>query len=451
MRISNKNMLFYLIFFFSVLVLSFIFSNFVFPINTFDEIWNYGFCYNIYKGLIPYRDFSMIPTPLYSFVGSIFIKIFGEYLFSLHIFNAILISIIMVMLYKMIGIKCLFLYPLFLFVNFPTYNFLCLFLIFFIMYLIYYKKDTEILLGFVIGVMFLTKQNIGIVMVIPLLFYSKKKLKSICSFFVPLLVLVIYLIWNNALYEFIDYCFLGFFDFNNNNVLINLWTYLWGVEIICIIFLLYKSKFKCKELFYILFFQVMSYPIFDITHWFLGFIPFFCYIFRNFDYRKLGNKLEFLRIVFCVSIILTVIYFLFSYLLIPYNIKFDRSNYFYLRNVGGIGYESLSFEENIVNKYLNEYEEKYFIIYDSYRLKLYMNIDINKYDLLLDGNMGYKGSLGYIKEIEYNCSYRNCVFFVNAPNFELDDCQFSEDIYNFVIMNYNKIDSNDYFDVYSNG
>ena len=29
-----------------------------------DEIWNYGFSYNIATGLIPYKDFNMVITPL---------------------------------------------------------------------------------------------------------------------------------------------------------------------------------------------------------------------------------------------------------------------------------------------------------------------------------------------------------------------------------------------------
>lgn len=34
---------------------------------TIDEIWNYGFSYNIATGLIPYKDFNMVITPLYPF------------------------------------------------------------------------------------------------------------------------------------------------------------------------------------------------------------------------------------------------------------------------------------------------------------------------------------------------------------------------------------------------
>ena len=39
----------------------------------YDEIWNYGFSYNIASGLIPYKDFNMITTPLYSMLGAVFL------------------------------------------------------------------------------------------------------------------------------------------------------------------------------------------------------------------------------------------------------------------------------------------------------------------------------------------------------------------------------------------
>ena len=39
--------------------------------NDYDEIWNYGFSYNMASGYLPYRDFNMIITPLFNFLISI--------------------------------------------------------------------------------------------------------------------------------------------------------------------------------------------------------------------------------------------------------------------------------------------------------------------------------------------------------------------------------------------
>ena len=61
---------------------------------TGDEIWNYGFAYNIATGLIPYKDFNMIITPLFPILGAIFLSIFGKNLIVYHIFNALICTTI---------------------------------------------------------------------------------------------------------------------------------------------------------------------------------------------------------------------------------------------------------------------------------------------------------------------------------------------------------------------
>lgn len=37
---------------------------------TYDEIWMYGFANNISKGMIPYKDFNIVVTPLYPLILS---------------------------------------------------------------------------------------------------------------------------------------------------------------------------------------------------------------------------------------------------------------------------------------------------------------------------------------------------------------------------------------------
>ena len=59
-----------------------------------DEIWSYGFTYNIYKGLTPYKDFNMVITPFYPFFMSLIFHIFGSNLLIFHIENAILLTTI---------------------------------------------------------------------------------------------------------------------------------------------------------------------------------------------------------------------------------------------------------------------------------------------------------------------------------------------------------------------
>ena len=73
----------------------------------------------------------------------------------------------------------------------------------------------------------------------------KKKIKSICCFMMPFLVLSIYLIYNDAFYQFIDYCFLGMIDFGETNKLIYPLNFsLFIVNVVVILYWLFKSEGK---------------------------------------------------------------------------------------------------------------------------------------------------------------------------------------------------------------
>ena len=64
-----------------------------------DEIWNYGFAYNISRGLVPYRDFNMIITPFYNFVLGFLIFIFGHHFYVMCIFNSLIITFLAFIIY----------------------------------------------------------------------------------------------------------------------------------------------------------------------------------------------------------------------------------------------------------------------------------------------------------------------------------------------------------------
>ena len=64
--------------------------------------------------------------------------------------------------------------------------------------------------------MILTKQVLGL-LVIPSLIYSKNKKKSFLIYLGIGLIFILTLIFNNSLFSFVDYCFLGMFDFTSKN------------------------------------------------------------------------------------------------------------------------------------------------------------------------------------------------------------------------------------------
>ena len=69
------------------------------PIADLDELWNYNTARVISEGKIPYKDVSMITTPLLPAINAIFLKIFSNNLLTMRILAIILISSILLMVY----------------------------------------------------------------------------------------------------------------------------------------------------------------------------------------------------------------------------------------------------------------------------------------------------------------------------------------------------------------
>ena len=70
-----------------------------YPTNL-DELWNYNTARCIKNGLIPYKDISMITTPLFPTMFAICLKIFGDNLFVFRIIGAVLFTLILIFTYK---------------------------------------------------------------------------------------------------------------------------------------------------------------------------------------------------------------------------------------------------------------------------------------------------------------------------------------------------------------
>lgn len=436
----------YALLFIVIFIVTFCYTCFFFHVSG-DEVWNFGFAYNIANGFVPYRDFNMIITPLYSFLGSIFIKIFGSYLYSLHILDAILIAIIVVMLFKIISWKSFLVFPFIIVWGIPSYNMLCLFFIFLILYLVYEKKS-EYLISFIISLLFLTKQTVGICMFIPFFFKSKNKIKVLIVFFMPILVFLIYLVWNGALYNFIDYCFLGMFDFGSKNTLLSKYFLIEIGAIIYLIYQLIRKKENREELFYILAFQIMAFPIIDFYHFIVAIVPFVYYILKEIKSFNIGLVVaSFIILIVCCYVSLLIdkdkTYYLYDNFL-DYRVDViwgDSSN------------DSLSIDEQIevVNKYYSD-SNNFLFMRNAYLVKIFIDEPINEFDIINNGNMGYNGAKGYIEEIDDICSNEDCIFIIDNSlyNSKVEVTQMNQEILDYVYLNYNLIDSYKTLDVLSN-
>lgn len=402
-----------------------------------DEVWNYGFSFNIASGLIPYKDFNMLQTPLFFFIGSIFIKIFGSYLYSVNILISLVATIILFIISKEIKGKVYIFVPIMLLYLYYSYNVFCLLLILIIFSCIKNNcSNNDIFIPLLVSLTFLTKQSIGVCLVIPLIYYSKNKLKDIIIFLIPIFIFLIYLIYNDALNNFIDYSFLGMFDFSEKNG-----CYIFLIfELPVCTFLLYhliKSFFKDRLCFYALMFQVISYPIMDPYHFMFAFIIFLYYLFLKYEINNKFNK---------YFIVIAFSWFFFNYNL-PNNLNFYSNSFLEGRLYSVISESQLKYVKKFILNKSDKYDMVYIFAEEAYLFKLYSNIEINKFDLILNGNMGYNGGERYIVEIDSNCRKHSCLFILGGEN----ENQISVDILKYVRNNYNEDGMLlDYFSVYSN-
>ena len=394
-----------------------------------DEIWNYGFTYNIANGLIPYKDFNMVITPFYPFLGALFLIIFGKSLLVYHIFNALICTGIFYFMKITLNKSYYIVYSILLLVSLPNYSLFSILLLYIILYL-EDNKNNDFLIGIFIGLTFLTKQNIGIMFTLPSILTKKfKQIKNrTIGFIIPNIIFFLYLIITDSLLSFIDYAFLGLSSFAENNILFSMWGTL---TIIAIIYLIYQYMItKDIKVLYLLFFQIIAYPIFDTYHVLIPFIP------------VLGYFLSKLNLVVKVT---QVAFIIFIGIVFAYNINniLNGNNRFPNdTNVCKMRILDDNTISNIkeVSNYLKENKNVYIINDKAYVYKLESDIPINKFDLLNDGNLGKDGDIRLIKEIEYKCREKVCTFLMREDEIYDDTLtQTNRQIINYINDNYKKV------------
>ena len=73
-------------------------------IGNLDELWNFNFANNVENGLVPYRDFNMVQTPLLPIVNAIFLAIFGNELIVMRILACLLCAGVLFTFYKILNL-----------------------------------------------------------------------------------------------------------------------------------------------------------------------------------------------------------------------------------------------------------------------------------------------------------------------------------------------------------
>jgi hypothetical protein len=418
-----------------------------------DQIYNFGFSYAISRGEVPYRDFNMIITPFGTFFYFIPF-IFGKHLLIFNLFQAFMLCLMFYYLFKLYGQKTWILFILLFFpypIPFPTlmfqgYNFLLLFGLILLLYL-EKKKANDYLIGFIIGLCFLTKQTVGFALALPSFYYLfsnkdyKKVFKRAGAFLSINIVFVIYLLITKSFGQFIDFCFLGMFDFTKSNGTIfdvNFIVFL--IEIICIFVFIIKDRKNINN-YYVLAFSMISIPLFDYYHVALFTYACFFLLIEKISFTDI-KRLEFCSFMFVTAICL-------SWFLLFYNFKVTNLSYF-----NGFEFKLMNkkVEKNtkeMVN-YIDSNKDKNIIILsaNAYFFKIVAGRDINYYDLLNYGNHGYNGTNKVIKSLKKE---KDPIFIINIKEYEdnsSDRQQINKVVIKYVLDNYKLITTKGEYVIY---
>lgn len=239
---------------FSIFTLSlvlFLVARLATPATDLDEVWNYNTANAFAMGLIPYKQVSMITTPLLPMINSIFLKVVFNGIMTYRVLMGIVFALIVLFIYliikelsnkKLLSYICAFFIGTLLIKKFLLdYNYLFLLISLVIAFLEIrdikknenFNFNHNLCVGLLTGLAFLTKQTIGILLIFVMIFevfiYMKKsgfdlrfnkfiKLIGVRIFgmMVPIIIFLIYLGVTGAFNDFINYAIKGVREFSNN-------------------------------------------------------------------------------------------------------------------------------------------------------------------------------------------------------------------------------------------
>ena len=233
------------------------------------------------------------------------------------------------------------------------------------------------------------------------------------------------------------------FDFTaKNNTGFNLLLFL---EVFICIFMIYRFIMsKCKDviILYILLFQIISFPIVDNSHFIITSCPFIYYVFKNYH-----NKLFLYAFSVCyISFIIGYGVYIFK----SYDYVIDKKENSFI-NYKRVSLDYLLYFDTI-DRFRNKYSDYRLYLFDTraYTGKLEYDIDIDKYDLINDGNMGYNGCYKYLESIKKYCKVNKCLFIVNVKEATKNINQSNKYIIKYIMSNYYNISSSGLENVYVN-
>lgn len=509
----NKKKIINILIQFSIFTLSlvlFLVARLTAPATDLDEVWNYNTANAFAMGLIPYKQVSMITTPLLPMINSIFLKIVFNGIITYRVVMGIVFALIVLFIYliikelsnkKLLSYICAFFIGTLLINKFLLdYNYLFLLIVLMIAFLEVrdlkknenFNFNHNLCVGLLTGLAFLTKQTIGLLLIIVVIFevfiYMKKigfdlkltkfiKLIGVRIFgiMIPITMFLIYLGVNGAFNDFINYAIKGVKEFSNSIPyyrLLNSTDYKIAIIsrlfiiVYCSLFITFilecvKNKKMKDELINIYILAICSipviaiiYPISDDFHLIVAsvsvlIIVAYLLIFLLNEINKFVKIDVFYKKLLLIGLLFIIILISFKNAIIERNLNIKENVLVPLKHYEGIyvpKYLSnrISDVTDKVRSYSNSGRESIIIDAEAAIYDIVLNRYKKNYDMLLIGNIGEHGVEKIINEIEDS---HNVYYFVKNPQYALN-WQLPEDIVDYIRNNLKYHETVSVFDVY---
>ena len=327
-----------------------------------------------------------------------------------------------------------------------------------------------------IFIIFLTYQKLGAAYFIAIIVYEiinkdfKSLFKELFIAFLLLVIFLLYLYFNQNLYEFINYAILGMKEFGSKN---------WAIEgniFSILLFLLIpiltllsviittrtiKDKLNIEnnqeivyKMYFSFIFAVFTYiiiiPIINVYHVFLASILMLISLMYIIDFL--------IKPIIEESSIKTVINTIIICIIIVFLINDGKGVYEYINSSKCTSKDSpfygVTINEELdntlknVGKYIQN-NDKETIVLSTYAplISLYLNdLDNGEYDLPLRGNLGKDGEMGLIEKIKKLKDTQ--ILLLHETEEEKEMYQFAYDVADYIKQNYAYIGQIDKFDIY---
>ena len=498
---------------FSIFTLSlvvFLVARLVTPATDLDEVWNYNTANAFAMGLIPYKQVSMITTPLLPMINSIFLKVVFNSIMTYRVLMGIVFALIVLFIYliikelsnkKLLSYICAFFIGTLLIKKFLLdYNYLFLLISLVIAFLEIrdikknenFNFNHNLCVGFLTGLAFLTKQTIGVLLIFVMIFevfiYMKKSgfnLKfdkfikligvRILGMMVPIIIFLIYLGVTGAFNDFINYAIKGVREFSNNvpyyrlfdsnDIVVSIISRLFIIVYIPLFITFVLESIKNKKLkdelinIYVLAFCsipviAIIYPISDDFHLMVASV--FALIIIAYLLILVLNKIDsfikidvFYKKLLLIGILFIIVLISFKNVIIERNINVKENVLVPFKHYEGI------YVPEYLSKRISDVTDKVQAYSNSGRESIIVDAEAAIYDIVLNRYkknydmllIGNIGENGVEKIINEIKDSHNVYYFVKNPQYALN-WQLPEDIVDYIRNNLKYHETVSVFDVY---